>query len=195
MRSIVLASILACSAMSSKAELMNISATAMYTGNQRAVACTIVDTGTIMISGMVMIIAFAEGNGSGDPGIKAWSLYRNLSFSNENWGDGEDMQVNGKTTHISLWDFDPTNGNPYKALLRSPMRATDAAVIISALPGEAICAESYDRSGASSPSTVSIAFTDLNAIAFKSAQMKMGRVAPVTLTPGLIEEFARGLPH
>lgn len=192
MRSIVLASILALSAVSAKAELMNISATAMYTGNQRALACTIVDTGTTLSSGIVLIFAFAEGNGAGDPGIRVWSLYRNLSISNESWEDGFTLQVNGQTAHVSLREIDTRNGNPYASLLRSPMRKSDAAVVIPALPGEAICAESYDRSGAA-PSTVSLAFTDINAIVFKSAEMKMGRVVPNPVTPDTLEEMARAL--
>lgn len=192
MRAIVLTSILALSTVSAKAELMNISATAMYTGNQRALACTIVDTGTTLLSGGVLIFAFAEGNGAGDPGIKVWSLYRNISASNESWGDGFTLQINGETAHVSLREIDTRNGNPYATLLRSPYRQNDAAVVMLALPGEAICAESYDRSGAA-PTTVSLAFTDLNAIAFKSLEMKMGRVVPNPVTPDTLEEMARAL--
>ena len=150
------------------------------------------DTGTTLASGIVMIFAFAEGNGGGDPSIRVWSLHRNLCIKNENWADGFDLQVNGQTRHVSLREIDTENGNPYGTLLRSPYRQNDAAVVIPAQLGEAICAESYDRSSAA-PSTVNLAFTDINAIVFKSAEMKMGRVVPNPVTIEMAEEIARNL--
>lgn len=194
MRSIVLASILVFSAASSKAELMNISATAMYTGTERAVACTIVDTGTTLVSGGVMIFAFAEGSGQGDPTIRVWSLHTNMTITNDDWANGFEFQYNGRTEHISLQQIDTRYGNPYATLLRSPYRQKDAAVIVPAGPGEAICAESYDRSGAA-PTTVSLAFTDINAIVFRSAEIKMGQFIPNPVTPEALEEIARNMPR
>lgn len=197
MKSIVAASVLVLSTLSSNAELVNISSTASYSGNQRAIACTIVDTGTIMVSGMVMLFAFAEGDGASDPSIRAWSMRRDFTITNENWQAGFDMHSGGRSVHVDLSEIDKRNGNPYGSLLRSPARPNDAAIIFPALPGEAICVESFDRSGLPAPANVSISITDLNAIAFKSAQLKAKSLPLGTdeLTPRALEELASELPE
>ncbi|GAD20924.1 hypothetical protein [Acidovorax sp. MR-S7] len=197
MKSIVAASVLVLSTLSSNAELVNISATAAFSGSQRAVACSIIDTGTIPIAGGVMLFIFAESDGASDASIRAWSLQRDLAVTNENWQAGFDMHGNGRTVHVALRDLDERNGNPYGTLLRSPARPSDAAVVFPALLGEAVCVESYDRSGAPAPVNVSISITDLNAIAFKSAQLKAKSLPLGTdeLTPRALEELSSKLPE
>lgn len=196
MKSSLAAAALALSALSANAELVNISSTASYSGNQRALACTIIDTGTIPLAGGVMLFVFAEGDGASDASIRAWSLQRDLAVTNENWQNGFDMHGNGRTIHVALRDLDERNGNPYGTLLRSPARPSDAAVVFPALLGEAVCVESYDRSGTPSPTSVSISITDLNAIAFKSSELRAKSLAIGTdsLTPQALEQLAGQLP-
>lgn len=197
MKSIVAASVLVLSTLSSNAELVNISATAAFSGSQRAVACSIIDTGTIPIAGGVMLFIFAESDGASDASIRAWSLQRDLAATNENWRDGFYLHGGGQSAYFSLRDLDEASGDPYGKLLRSPARPSDAAVIFPARIGEAVCVESYDRSGAPAPVNVSISITDLNAIAFKSAQLKAKSLPLGTdeLTPRALEELASKLPE
>jgi hypothetical protein len=155
-----------------QAELVNISSVGQHTASENAIACTIVDTGTTPINGAVLLVFFAEGNGAGNPNIRVWSLNRSYVATNENWMDGVDVTSNGATQHINLADVYPQDPLYYPSLLRAPYRPTDAAVFVAGLRGEAFCAESYDSSGLGTPQRVSISSTDMNAIIFKSMQVK-----------------------
>lgn len=155
-----------------QAELVNISSTGQHTASENAIACTIVDTGTTLISGGVLLVFFAEGSGSGNPNIRVWSLNRSYMATNDNWMDGFDLTINGATRHINLADFNSADPLYYPTLLRAPRRPTDAAVLVAGIRGEAFCAESYDSSGLGTPQRVSISSTDMNAIIFKSMQVK-----------------------
>lgn len=159
-----------------QAELVNISGTGMHTASDNAMACTIVDTGTTLISGAVLLVFFAEGYGPGNPNIRVWSLNRSYMVTNENWMDGLDITRDGVTQHINLADVYPQDPLYYPTLLRAPYRTTDAAVFVAGLRGEVFCAESYDRSGLGTPQRVSISATDMNAIMFKSMQLKDSNV-------------------
>jgi hypothetical protein len=168
-RLIVGAALAAVSALSS-AELVNISTNATQTATQAAVACTIVDTGTTLISGSVILVVLAEGNGN--PDLRVWSLNRDYVTTNNDWADGIDVTINGQTGHLNLRDVDPNGGLLYPTLLRAPVRQTDAAVFVSVLPGEAICASTLDKSGDGQVHAVTLSVTDMNAIVFKSLQLK-----------------------
>lgn len=176
------------------AELMNISATGMQTGTQDAVACTIIDDGTTLLSGGVLLFVFAEGSGDSDPDLRVWSLDRNYSAKNNNWGDGVDLSFNGQTTHINLRDADPNGGLVYPTLLRSPARAKDAAAFILVNRLERICAQSLDRSGTGKSQPVSISITDINALTFKSQPLKSGeQAAPPNGRMVQLERLAAGI--
>ena len=154
------------------AELMNISASGYQTGAQDVAACTIVDTGTTLLSGTVLMCAFAEANGDNDPDLRAWSLDRDYVTTNNNWADGVDVSSNGQTGHINLREVDPNGGLLYPTLLRAPRNSRDAAVFIAAYRGERICVQTFDRSGTGKANIVALSVTDLNAIAFKSGALK-----------------------
>lgn len=173
MKKLFVGAALAAVAAMANAELMNISANSVQTGTQAAVACTIIDDGTTLLSGGgIMLFVFAEGSGAGDPDLRVWSLDRDYVTTNNNWGDGVDISVNGQAGHINLRDVDPNGGLVYPTLLRAPRRANDAAAFILVNRGEKICAQSLDRSGTGSSQAVSMSITDLNAIAFKSLAVK-----------------------
>lgn len=174
MKRFVAMAALASSVVAANAELMNIASGAYQTDSQDVVACTIVDDGTILISGRVMIFVFAEGEGEGNPNLRVWSLDREYVTLNNNWGDGFDVTINGQTTHINLRDIDPNGGLVYPSILRAPRRASDAAAFVLANRGERICAQSLDTSGTGKQQRVAISLTDMNAIAYKSMQKSAG---------------------
>ena len=157
------------------AELMNISAGGYQTGVQDVAACTIVDTGTTLVSGTVLMFAFAEAIGDNDPDLRAWSLDRDYVTTNNNWADGVDVSSNGQTGHINLREVDPNGGLLYPTLLRAPRNSRDAAVFIAAYRGERICVQTFDRSGTGKANTVALSVTDLNALTFKSGVLKSGQ--------------------
>lgn len=154
------------------AELMNISAGGYQTGVQDVAACTIVDTGTTLVSGTVLMFAFAEAIGDNDPDLRAWSLDRDYVTTNNNWADGVDVSSNGQTGHINLREVDPNGGLLYPTLLRAPRNSRDAAVFIAAYRGERICVQTFDRSGTGKANTVALSVTDLNALTFKNGVLK-----------------------
>lgn len=172
MKRFLIGTVLASASAMASAELMNISAGGLHTDTQRAVACTIVDDGTVLISGRVALFVFAEGEGEGDPDLRVWSLDRDSVYTSNNWGDGFDVTLNGQTTHINLRDIDPNGGLLYPTLLRAPRRAKDAAAFVLANRGEKVCAQSFDKSGTGKQQAVALSITDLNAIAYKSLQVK-----------------------
>ena len=158
------------------AELMNISGTAVQTAADNAIACTMIDTGTTLINGGVLLVFFAEGSGQGNPNIRVWSLDRSYVTSNDNWRDGLDITRDGVTRHVNLADVYPQDPLYYPSLLRAPYQNTDAAVFVAGLSGERFCAESYDKSGVGTPQRVSISATDMNAILYKSLRVKGANV-------------------
>ncbi len=170
MKKLLIGAVLTLASAMASAELMNISSGAYQTDSQDALACTIVDDGTILISGRVMLFVFAEGEGDGNPNLRVWSLDREYVTLNNNWGDGFDVTINGQTTHINLRDIDPNGGLVYPSILRAPRRASDAAAFVLANRGEKICAQSLDTSGTGKQQRVAISLTDMNAIAYKSLQ-------------------------
>jgi hypothetical protein len=172
MKRIVAMAALALAGVGANAELMNISAVGNQTGEQDVAACTIVDSGTTLVSGAVLLVAFAEARGDNDPDIRAWSLDRDYVTTNNNWADGIDVSANGQTGHINLREVDPNGGLLYPTLLRAPYNTRDAAVFIAANRGERICVQSFDRSGSGKANFVTLAITDINALTFKSGQLK-----------------------
>ncbi|MBO9678436.1 MAG: hypothetical protein J7556_09365 [Acidovorax sp.] len=171
MKSAILATALALATISGNAELVNISANTTNTSTRSAIACTVVDRGTVVTndtSGMVILFVFAEGSGTSDPDLKVWSLNYNYTITNNNWREGIFISTNGGTPqYLSLG-----NGSVYTAL-RPPYRDKDAAVMTLARPGETFCVESRDRSGMGDvPMPVNISITDLNAIMYKSFALK-----------------------
>lgn len=172
MKRLLIGAAMALASAMANADLMNISAGGLHSDAQRAVACTIVDDGTVLISGRVALFVFAEGEGEGDPDLRVWSLDRDSVYTSNNWGDGFDVTLNGQTTHINLRDIDPNGGLVYPTLLRAPRRANDAAAFVLANRGEKVCAQSFDKSGTGKQQSVAISITDLNAIAYRSLQAR-----------------------
>lgn len=166
----------------SHAELVNISASGTHSGTERALACTVVDSGTTLINGAVLIVFLAEGAGSGDPDIRVWSLDRSYSTSNNNWRDGLDITVNGTTQHLDLAQIYAPDPLYYPTILRAPNRTNDAAVFVAASRGERFCAESFDKSGVGLP-RVSISATDMNAVLYKSMPVKGGNIGILDDSP------------
>ncbi len=164
-------------ASAAQADLKNVSATGLSSNSQGFIACTIVDEGTTLLSGGVLLLAFAESRGNGDPAIRVWSLHRDLAITNDNWRDGMDFHAEGQTQRASLRELDDEEGNPYR-FLRNPNGVADAAVVFPARPGEAVCAESKDKiSGELLP--VSVSITDMNAILFLKSAPSITKTAPV----------------
>ena len=177
-------------ASAAQAELKNVSANGLNSNMEGFVSCTIVDEGTRLLAGGVLLYAFAEARGSGDPLIRMWSLNRDLSITSDNWQNGMDYHAGGQTLHVSLRELDSEQGNPYR-LLRNPYGTADAAVVFPAMLNEAICAESRDKSsGALLP--VSVSITDMNAIAFKSSP-SMAKTAPAIAAT--VEQILNALPR
>ena len=194
MKSAILATALALAALSGRAELMNISANTTNTSTRSAIACTVVDRGTVVTndtSGMVILFVFAEGSGISDPDLRLWSLDYNYVITNNNWREGIFISVNGGAPqYLSLG-----NGSVYTAL-RPPYRDQDAAIMTLARPGETFCVESRDRSGLGEMTMpVNISITDLNAIAYKSFALKNHSAPEVDPAPlkELASEIARHL--
>lgn len=172
-----IASAAAMLALSAQAELVNISGTGLHTANESAMACTVIDTGTTLINGAVLVVFLAEGNGPSNPNIRVWSLDRSYITTNENWKDGLDISRNGVSQHINLADIYPRDPLYYPTLLRAPYQETDAAVFVAGLRGERFCAESFDKSGSGATQRVSISATDMNAVLYKSLPVKRANVS------------------
>lgn len=178
-------------ASAAQADLKNVSANGLNSNLEGFVACTIVDEGTTLLAGGVLLYAFAEARGNGDPQIRTWSLNRDIVITGDNWRDGMDFHVGGQTQHVSLRELDSEQGNPYR-FLRSPYQATDAAVLFPAKPGEAICAESRDKtSGALLP--VSVSITDMNSIAFLKSSPSKSKDSPAAAA--VLERILNALPR
>jgi len=181
-------------ALTAQADLKNVSANGLNSNLQGFVACTIVDEGTTLLAGGVLLYAFAEAQGNGNPLIRVWSLNRDLAITNDNWQDGIDIHEGGRTQHLSLREIDTEKGNPYGSLLRNPYKVTDAAAVFLARPGEAVCAESRDAtSGALLP--VSVAITDINSIAFFKSRPSMAKNALAAVPAAAVEQILKALPR
>jgi hypothetical protein len=181
MKKQIVASLMAAACGLASAELTNIAAGANQSATQAATVCTVVDAGTIPMSGSVLLVVLAEG--SGNPDVRVWSMDRDYVTTNNNWGDGIDVTSGGATGHISLREIDPDTGLFYPSLLRAPAKVTDAAAFVAAKVGERICAVSYDQSGDGQQHFVALSITDMNAIAFKSQQLKLLGVADLPRDP------------
>lgn len=181
MKRMMVASMMALACGLANAELTNIAAGANQTATQSATVCTVVDAGTIPLNGSVLLVVLAEGGG--DPDVRVWSMDRDYVTTNNNWGDGIDITVAGQTQHINLRDVDPDGGLLYPTLLRAPAKLSDAAAFVAARVGERICAVSFDRSGTGQQQFVALSITDMNAITFKSQQLRLLGLANLPRDP------------
>lgn len=163
-----------------QAELLNISSNALQSQNTNTSGCTIVGAGGKSLNGLKYLVIMAEGNsGDSDPvlTVKSLNTSKPMVISNDNWRDSS--MENGVV--VSAVDFTP--------LLRAPRKSTDAALVISASPGVALCAFSQEKSGGDTLRSVSISITDvtgsIQGAASDEVYSKYQQEAPV-LAAGLV---------
>lgn len=137
-----------------QADLLNISSGGVHSAtNLEAVACTIVGYGGPFYRGKKILYVFAESIGNGrDPMLKVASLKYSLVVQNDDWE--EEYYLNGVAQN-------PVPATLYTSVLRAPKRATDAAVIYFADPGEPVCASTKEYASDSSLYQVQISITDV----------------------------------
>jgi hypothetical protein len=135
-----------------QAELLNISSNALQSQNTNTSGCTIVGAGGQSFRGAKILVIMAEGKSADSNPIltvRSLNLSTPVVITNDNWR--EPVTENGVSS--SAIDFTP--------LLRAPGKMTDAAVIIYATPGIALCAFSQEKSGGDALRSVSISITDV----------------------------------
>lgn len=135
-----------------QAELLNISSNALQSQNTSTSGCTIVGAGGKTFKGAKYLVIMAEG-GSADSNpvltVKTLNTSKPMVIISDDWR--ESFTENGVVTPAI--DFTP--------LLRSPGKLTDAAVMVFATPGVALCAFSQEKSGGDALRSVSISITDV----------------------------------
>lgn len=135
-----------------QAELLNISSNALQSQNTETSGCTIVGAGGKTYKGAKYLVIMAEGKpADSDPvlTVKTLNTSTPMVFTNDNWR--ESFTENGRV--LSAVDFTP--------LLRAPAKQSDAAIIIFATSGVALCAYSKEKSGGDTLRGVSISITDV----------------------------------
>ena len=154
-------------AATARAELMNISATAMHTASGlQGIACTIVGSSGPLYRGSKVLYVFAESSGnSRDTKLRLSSFKYDLTMTNEDWR--KPVYMNGVAYEH---DFEIL----YSAFLRTPNKPTDAAVIYFADPGESVCVFSNEQTTDTAQYPVQIAITDMTA-AITAAGIKSAR--------------------
>ncbi len=145
-----------CAAGFAHADLKNISAGGVHSAtNLEAIACTIAGYDGASYRGTKVLYIFAESMGTGrDPMLKVSSLKYNYVMQNDDWE--EEYYVNGSART-------PVPASLYSSFLRIPKRATDAAVIYFADPGEAVCAFTKEYANDGNLYQVQISITDVTA--------------------------------
>lgn len=136
------------------ADLKNISASGVHSGtNLESVACTIVGSSGSLYRGKKILYVFAESTGNGrDPMLKVSSLKYNFVMQNDDWE--EEYYINGNAQT-------PVPASLYSSFLRTPRRATDAAVVFFADVGEPVCAFTKEYTNDSNLYQVQISITDV----------------------------------
>ncbi|WP_343735630.1 hypothetical protein [Acidovorax sp.] len=144
-----------------QADLRNISSGGVHSATDlESVACTIVGTDGVLYRGTKILYVFAESIGNGrDPMLKVNSLKYNLVVQNDDWE--ESYYVNGS-------EKAPVPASLYSSYLRTPKRATDAAVIYFADPGEPVCASTKEYANNSNLYQVQISITDVTSAVIAS---------------------------
>lgn len=163
-----------------QAELLNISSNALQSQNTNTSGCTIVGAGGKSLQGGKQLVIMAEGN-SADSNpvlmVKTLNTPTPMVFFNDNWR--ESSTENGVV--VPAIDFTP--------LLRAPKKSTDAAFMVFATPGVALCAFSQEKSGGDTLRSVSISITDvtgsIQGAASDEVYSKYQQEAPV-LAAGLV---------
>lgn len=137
-----------------QADLLNISSGTMHSAsNLQGIACTIVGATGPLFQGTKILYVFAESMGNGrDPVLKVSSLRYNRVLQNDDWQ--RSWYLNGAAQT-------PVPASLYSTYLRLPKRATDAAVIYFAEPGEAVCAFTNEYAEDSNLYQVQISITDV----------------------------------
>lgn len=179
--------LLAClGASQANAQLLNISTQALQSQNTPAVACTIVGTTGNTWHGLKALVVLSEATSAdSNPRLVVRSLENNETMANDDWGG-------------TLWH----NGAPMQnepqlvtALLRAPMRPSDAAVVLSVPPGWRVCASSTETSGGDTLRRANVQFTDVTDAAIavvRSAPVDAATLKAVPAdTPNLMATFAR----
>lgn len=158
------------------ADMLNISTTGYHSANTPQIACSIVSTGQPTYEGYRVLIVFAEkyDNGS-DPLVLATSLSRTYEVHNFDWQD---------TSYVNDVAIDPFDTvGVYSTYLRLPKAVFDAALVYYALPGEAVCAYSWEEGSGGAMVGVSVSITDVTKNVLASNGTELER------------RFAEGLEH
>jgi hypothetical protein len=176
-KSIVLVGLVAATGYAA-AELRNISASGVHSAtNLEAGACTIVGSTGSLYRGQKILYVFAESAGNGrDPMLKVSSLKYNFVLQNDDWE--EEYYINGNAQA-------PVPASLYSSFLRLPRRATDAAVVFFADPGEPLCAATKEYANDSNLYQVQISITDVTA-AVLAAGIRSGEKSQSLDTGGML---------
>ena len=149
----ILRAALLASAAHSHAALTNISATVLQSQTEQATSCTIVSPVGTTWRGMKALMVFSEAAQSGsNPTLRATLLNNNDLMSNDNWTLG--YTINGTAK-------DALPATVFHSLLRAPMGAQDAALLVSVPVGWALCVSSNEVSSGSTLMRASMSITDV----------------------------------
>lgn len=135
------------------AELLNISTQALQSQNTAGVACTIVGTSGSTWRGLKALMVFSEASSAGsNPKLVATLLENNETMANDTWTGT--FWVNG----VAKPGLSP---DVFGALLRRPMGADDAALLVSVPPGWRVCVSSTEVSGGDTLRRANVQITDV----------------------------------
>lgn len=153
-RQLALAGVVTAFCSQASADMLNISTTGYHSANIPQIACSIVSTGQPNYQGYRVLIVFAEKNDNGsDPLVLATALSRTYEVYNFDWQD---------TSYVNDVAIDPFDTvGVYSTYLRLPKAVFDAGLVFYALPGEAVCAYSWEEGGSGAMVGVSVSITDV----------------------------------
>ena len=155
--------------LSSHAGLLNISTNNLQSRTASASGCTIIESGGTTFQGSKVLVVFAESNEeNSDSTLLVQDLKGVNVWTNDDWLGSR--YLNGSLLGGSSSDVTTvyTSG-----VGRTPGRPTDAGILVSFLPGEAICAFSREKT-TDNLKSVSISITDVTSLATKVYSIEGG---------------------
>lgn len=167
-RQLALAGLASALCSQASADMLNISTTGYHSGNTPQIACSIVSTGQPTYQGYRVLFVFAEKYSNGvDPLVLATSLSRSYEAYNFDWQD---------TVYVNDVATDPFDAaDLYSSYLRLPNAPLDAGLVFFALPGEAVCAYSWEETNSGAMVGVSVSITDVTKNVLASSGTEMER--------------------
>lgn len=135
------------------ADMINISTNGFHGKNDPQIACSIVSTSGQTYNGYRILFIFAESSRNGfDPMLVAQSLDYQYEMINLDWRG---------ITYLNDEPLDPEISELFGPVLRTPNSNLDAAVIFFAVPGETLCAYSYEETVQTGLYGVNTSITDV----------------------------------